>query len=137
MTSGSQVKQLIQAVESMLPAIRETATDVDAQRTLPDWLVHQLVHAGVFRILLGKEHGGLNADPVTTAKVIEAISSAHASVRWVAMILSATPYWVAAYLEDDVGREFFRDDPRVVIGGTPVPHGRAVKTEGGWRLSGQ
>ena len=87
MTADSQSKQLIQAVESMLPAIREAALEVDAQRTLPDWLVHQLADAGVLRMLLGKEHGGLNADPVTTAKVIEAISSANASVGWVAMIL--------------------------------------------------
>ena len=137
MTSGGEAKQLLKTVEGMLPAIREAAADVDAQRTLPEWLVQQLADAGVFRMLLGKEHGGLEADPVTTAKVIEAISSANASVGWVAMILSATPYWVAAYLEEDVGREFFRVDPPVVIGGTLVPHGRALKTDGGWRLTGQ
>ena len=137
MTVGSEAKQLLKTVEGMLPAIREAAADIDAKLTLPEWLVQQLADAGVFRMLLGKEHGGLEVDPVTTTKVIEAISSANASVGWVAMILSATPYWVAAYLGDGVDREFFRVDPPVIIGGTLVPHGRAVKTEGGWRLSGQ
>ena len=137
MTVGSEAKQLLKTVEGMLPAIREAAADIDAKLTLPEWLVQQLADAGVFRMLLGKEHGGLEVDPVTTTKVIEAISSANPSVGWVAMILSATPYWVAAYLEDGVDREFFRVDPPVIIGGTLVPHGRAVKTEGGWRLTGQ
>ena len=137
MIAGSQAKQLLKTVEGMLPAIREAAPEVDAQRTLPEWLVQQLADAGVFRMMLGEEHGGLEVDPVTTAKVIEAISRANASVGWVAMILSVTPFWVAAYLDDGVVREFFQVDPPVLIGGTQVPHGRAVKTEGGWRLSGQ
>jgi alkylation response protein AidB-like acyl-CoA dehydrogenase len=137
MTAGSQAEQLLQTVEELLPAIQEAAPDIDAQRTLPDWLVRQLTDAGVFRMLVGVEHGGLGTDPVTTAKVIEAISRANASVGWVAMILSVTPYWVAACLEDGVDQEFFQVDPPVLIGGTQVPHGRAVKTEGGWRLTGQ
>ncbi len=143
MTVGSQAKQLLQAVEGMLPAIRDAAAEIDAQRTLPEWLVRQMADAGVFRMLLGKEHGGLGADPVTTAKVIETISSANGSVGWIAMIFSVTPFWVAAYLEDAVGREFFRpapsalEKPPVLIGGTQVPHGRAVETGGGWRLTGQ
>lgn len=137
MTAGSQAERLLNAVEELLPAIRAAAPEVDAQRTLPDWLVRQLTDAGVFRMLVGVEHGGLETDPVTTAKVIEAISKANASVGWVAMILSVTPYWVAACLEDGVDREFFQVDLPVLIGGTQVPHGRAVKSEGGWRLTGQ
>ena len=137
MTAGSQVKQLLQTVEGMLPAIRAAAAEIDAQRTLPEWLVRQLADAGVFSMLLGKENGGLERDPVTTAKVIETISSANASVGWIAMIFSIIPYWVAAYLEDGVGREIFRGDTPLLFGGTQVPHGRAVKTDGGWRLTGQ
>ena len=137
MTAGTDAKQLLQTVEGMLPAIREAAADVDAQRTLPEWLIQRFADAGVFRMLLGKEHGGLEADPVTTAKVIEAISCANASAGWVAMILSIVPNWVVTYLEEDVSREFFQVDPPVLFGGTQVPHGRAVKTEGGYSLTGQ
>lgn len=137
MTGGIQIDQLLQSVEGMLPAMRDAAAEIDAQRSLPEWLVREMADAGVFRMLLGKEHGGLEADPVTTAKVIEAISNADASVGWVAMILSVTPYWVGAFLPDDVGKDFFLVDPPVLLGGTQVPHGRAVKTDGGWRLSGQ
>ena len=137
MATGSQAKQLLVDVEGMLPAIREAAADIDAQRRLPEWLVGQLADAGVFRMLAGKEHAGLELDPVTTAKVVEAIANANGSAGWVAMILSITPYWVGAFLEEDVAKGFFQVDPPVLLGGTQVPHGKAVKTDGGWRLTGQ
>lgn len=137
MTVGIQAKDLLQAVEGMAPAIRAAAAEIDAQRTLPEWLVRQMADAGIFRMLLAKAHGGLEGDPVTTAKVIEAISRANASAGWVAMIFSVTPYWVAAFLEDDVSQDIFGVDASVLLGGTQVPHGKAVKTDGGWRLTGQ
>jgi len=141
MAVGSHVNQLQQAVETLLPAIREAAAEIDDQRTLPEWLIQGLADAGVFRMLLGKEQGGLGLNPVTTAGVIETISRANGSAGWVAMILSVTPFWVAAYLEESAVREFFgadsHTDTPVLIGGSQVPHGRAIKTSGGWRLTGQ
>ena len=137
MTAVSQVKQLLQTVEDMLPEIRDAAAEIDAQRTLPKWLVQKMADAGVFRMLLAEEHGGLEAGPVTTSKVIERISSASGSVGWVAMIFSATAHWVAGYLDAGVSREVFPVNSSVTLAGTQVPHGRAVKTEGGWRLTGQ
>ena len=104
MAVGSHVNQLQQAVETLLPAIREAAAEIDDQRTLPEWLIQGLADAGVFRMLLGKEQGGLGLNPVTTAGVIETISRANGSAGWVAMILSVTPFWVAAYLEESAVR---------------------------------
>lgn len=137
MTAVRQADQLLQAVEAMRPAIRDAAAEIDAQRNLPPWLVQQLADAGVFRMLLAEEHGGLEAAPVTAAEVIESLSTANGSVGWVAMILSATPHWVAGYLDADVSRDVFPVGFPVILGGTQVPHGKAVKTEGGWRLTGQ
>ena len=141
MAVGSHFNQLQQAVETLLPTIREAAAEIDDQRTLPEWLVQGLADAGVFQMLLGKEQGGLGLDPVTTAGVIETISKTNGSAGWVAMILSVTPFWVAAYMEESAGRDFFKADSHadrpVLIGGSQVPHGRALKTSGGWRLTGQ
>ena len=36
MAVGSHVNQLQQAVETLLPAIREAAVEIDDQRTLPE-----------------------------------------------------------------------------------------------------
>ena len=141
MAADSPVSQFQQAVEALLPAIREAAAEIDDQRTLPEWLVQGLADAGVFRMLLGKEQGGLGFDPVTTAGVIETISRANGSAGWVAMILSVTPFWVAACIEEGAGKDFFGADANagrpMLVGGSQVPYGRALKTSGGWRLTGQ
>ena len=135
-------QDLLADAEGMLPEIREAADSIDEARRLPDWLAERLADAGFFHLLTGRDHGGMAADPVTAAQVIETLSAASPSVGWVAMILAAASFWTVRITPDEVRREIFADVPPgqiqpTVIAGTLVPHGRAVRAEGGWLLSGQ
>ena len=135
-------QDLLVAAEGMLPEIREAADSIDEARRLPDWLAERLAGAGFFHLLTGREHGGMAADPVTAARVIETLSAASPSVGWVAMILAASSFWTVRITPDEVRREIFAgvspgQIQPTVIAGTLVPHGRAVLAEGGWLLSGQ
>ena len=135
-------QNLLAAAEAMLPEIRAEADGIDAARRLPDWLTERLGDAGFFHLLTDREHGGMAADPVTAAQVIETLSTASPSVGWVTMILATASFWTVRMAPEEVRREIFADvqpgqiQP-TVIAGTLVPHGRAVQTEGGWRVSGQ
>ena len=140
--SMSSSHDLLADAEAMLPEIHAAADEVDEGRRVPDWLAKRLNDAGFFHLLTGREHGGMAADPVTAAKVIETLSTASPSVGWVTMILSTASFWTVRMAPEEVRREIFADvslgqvQPEV-IAGTLVPHGRAVRVEGGWRLSGQ
>ncbi len=133
---------LLAAAEDMLPQIRDAADSIDEARRLPDWLAERLAGSGFFHLLTGWEHGGMEADPVTAARVIETLSTASPSVGWVTMILATASFWTVRMTPDEVRQEIFADvapgeiQP-TVIAGTLVPHGRAVRAEGGWRVSGQ
>ena len=133
---------LLAGAEAMLPEIRALADDIDSARRLPDALAERLAGAGFFHLLTGREHGGLAADPVTAARVIETLSTASPSVGWVTMILATASFWTVRMVPEEVRREIFADvspgeiQP-AVIAGTLVPYGRAVRAEGGWRVSGQ
>ena len=133
---------LLAAAEAMLPEIRALADDIDSARRLPDALAERLAGAGFFHLLTGREHGGMAADPVTAARVIETLSTASPSVGWVTMILATASFWTVRMVPEEARREIFADvspgeiQP-AVIAGTLVPHGRAVRAEGGWRVSGQ
>ena len=128
--------------EGMLPEIRAAADAIDEARRVPDWLADKLAAAGFFHLLTGPEHGGLGADPVTAARAIERLSTASPSVAWVTMIIATASFWTVRVVPGEVRREIFADvapgeiQP-TVIAGTLVPHGRAVRADGGWRLSGQ
>ena len=133
---------LLAAAGGMLPEIRAAADAIDEARRVPDWLADRLAAAGFFHLLTGREHGGLAADPVTAAKVIEALSTASPSVGWVTMILATASFWTVRMVPDEVRREIFAEVPPgevqpAVIAGTLVPHGKALRADGGWRLSGQ
>ena len=130
-------QDLTAAALAMLPEVRAAAPEADALRRLPDALATRLEQAGFFRMTLGRESGGLGADPATAAQVVETLSTASPSAGWVVMIIASSLFWVARVLHEEARDEVFPAGPAANIAGTVVPHGRALRVPGGWRVSGQ
>ena len=128
---------LIGSALSLLPEIRGMADEIDDARQLQDRLVAKLADAGFFRMLLDRELGGLEADPLTAAQAVETLSTVSPSVGWVVMIVASTNFWTARVLPDEAIREIFTPGVSVNVVGNLVPHGQALKVDGGWRVSGQ
>ena len=128
---------LIDSAHSLLPDIQGMVEEIDDARRLPDRLVDRLADAGFFRMMVGRELGGLEADPLTAAQVVETLSAASPSVGWVAMIVASTNFWTARVLPDEAVTEVFAPGAPVNVVGNLVPHGQAVRVDGGWRVSGQ
>ena len=129
--------QLIDSAAAILPELRERFAEFDEARRLPGDLTRRLSGLGFFRMMLGRELGGLEADSATAARVVEDLSTASPSVGWVVMIIASTNFWSARVLPEDALSEVFAPGAPVNVAGTLVPHGRAVKADGGWRLSGR
>ena len=136
-SNDGQREALIHSARSLLPEIRGMADEIDDARQLPDRLVGRLTDAGFFRMTLDRELGGLEADPLTAAQVVETLSGVSPSVGWVVMIIASTNFWAARTLPDEAVREVFTPGAPVNVTGNLVPHGRAIKADGGWRVSGQ
>ena len=135
-------RDLLASAEALLPDIRAAADSIDAGRRVPDWLAERLAAASFFHLLTGREHGGAAAGSATAAKVIETLSTASPSVGWVTMIIATASFWTVRIVPEEVRREIFAqvspgEVQPTVIAGTLVPHGKAVRVDGGWRLSGQ
>ncbi len=139
---ASPSRDLPARAEGLLPEIRAAADSIDEARRLPGWMAERLAGAGFFHLLTGRDHGGLEADPVTAAKVVETLSTASPSAGWVTMILATASFWTVRRVPEKVRKEIFAqvspgEIQPTVIAGTLVPHGRAVRVEGGWRVTGQ
>ena len=133
---------LLSKIDEMLPEIHEAVDDIDEMRRLSQWLADRLASAGLFHLLTDVGHGGLGTDPVTAVKVIERLSAVSPSVGWVSMILSSASFWIIRAAPNEVRRKIFAgtthgEIQHSVIAGTLVPHGKAVKVDGGWLLNGQ
>ena len=90
-------------------------------------MVGKLADAGFFRMMVGRELGGLEVDPLTAAQVVETLSKASPSVGWVVMIVASTNFWAARTLQDEAVRDVFMPGTPVNVTGNLVPHGQACK----------
>jgi alkylation response protein AidB-like acyl-CoA dehydrogenase len=123
------------AARTLKPAIRARASEIERARRLPADLAAQLASAGLFRLGIPREIGGLEVDPATLFGVIETIGEADASVGWCVMI-GATSGVTAAYLPTAVAREIF-GALDAIAGGVFAPMGRAVEDGDSYVLNGK
>jgi alkylation response protein AidB-like acyl-CoA dehydrogenase len=94
-----------------------------------------LAGAGFFRMAVPRSLGGLEADPVTMARVVEELSAADGSVGW-CVSLAYQLGGTLAFLPERAAREIF-SSPETVLAGVARPIGRAVPVEGGYRVTGR
>lgn len=123
------------ALEELVPAIRQRRDEIERARRLPPDLVADLAATGVFRMCLPEALGGLEADPDRQVRVVESMARVDGSVGWCVMIAMGSPF-LAGWLPDDGAAEIY-GDPHVVTGGVTMPTGMAVPEDGGFRLTGR
>ena len=117
------------------PVIREHAAALE-DRGIPPRLVDALHDAGVFRAMLPREVGGLEAEPAQWLTLIEELSRVNASVGWLAFINSGVGL---TFLDPERFERFrVRGGGRLILAmSLGRLGGKAVKVEGGYRISGR
>jgi alkylation response protein AidB-like acyl-CoA dehydrogenase len=121
----------------MLPRIQAVAEEIEQHRALPAALIQELAEAGFFIMGVARAMGGPEVDCITATRVIETLSMADGATGWVTMIAATASFWATAFLTDAVACPLFAPARQVIMVGGTIPHGRAVQTAGGYRLSGQ
>ena len=126
---------LVDVARSLEPLIREHA-EVIEQARMPAPLVDALHDAGVFRAMLPHELGGLEAEPVEWLRLIEELSRINASVGWNAFIQSGIGL---TFLDPETFERFReRGGGRLILAmNLGRMAGKAVKVDGGYRVSGR
>jgi indole-3-acetate monooxygenase len=130
---------LVAAARALGPAIEAAADGIERQRHLPDELVGALFQAGLFTMLLPASLGGAEVDIPTFARAVEALARADASVAWCVGQANGLAAYMA-YLDPSVAREVFAPARRTILANGPGEGnrpGRAVRTDGGYQVSGR
>jgi indole-3-acetate monooxygenase len=130
-------QELREAARALAPDLRAAADEIDRERRLPRGLMDRMVDAGLVRMLLPRDLGGWQLDPLTAVELVEAVAAANGSAGWVLMVTATYGHWAGAGLPRLVGEQVFGADPRAVMAGSTVPIGRAERVDGGYRLSGR
>ena len=128
-------EDVLAAVQSMEPLIRNTRDQMETERRMPMPLVRAMMEAGVFRMAVPRAYGGGELDPITQVRVVEELSRMEGSVGWLAMI-GAAGGPMAAFLDPSVAERLFGPVDSVFAGQLRPPQ-HAEVVEGGFRVSGR
>ncbi|HKX09304.1 MAG TPA: acyl-CoA dehydrogenase family protein [Stellaceae bacterium] len=126
---------IAERVQALLPDIAAHTKETERERRIAAPLVAKMLDAGLFRMLLPRPFNGLETDPLTFTAAIEAIAKADASTAW-SLCQTSVCAMIAAYLPADAAMEIFGGDPKAVLAWGAGPAGRAVASEGGYRVTG-
>jgi alkylation response protein AidB-like acyl-CoA dehydrogenase len=125
----------IARARALIPLLQQAAPRIDAARELPSDVLDAMFAAGMFRLLVPHSCGGAELEPAAYVQCVEAIAMGDASAAW-CMNQGAVSMMSAAYMGLDAAREAF-GGVRDVLAWGYGPNGKAMRVEGGWRLTGK
>ena len=132
---GLDAARLIQAAHDLGPTILALRDDIDRERRLPGPLVEALRDGGFFSLWLAKEFGGPELNLPDFVRVVEALAQYDGSVAW--CVSNAGTYSIfSGFLPSSTAHRMFVEE-RAAVAGSLVPSGKAVISDGGFRVSGR
>lgn len=118
------------------PLLREAAPKIEALGQLTPAVVNALHDHGLYRTLLPRQLNGHGIGLETFVKLMETLAAADASTAWCVGQASGCSM-AAAYVEPEIAREIWGDDPRGVLAWGFQLDGRAKVVPGGYRVTGK
>lgn len=98
--------------------------------------VNALREAGYYRLFLPKSLGGIEADPVTTAQVVEEISRHNVAAGWSLMVANTAHWWCCRLHEKGV-EQIYQNGPDTFLAGAFHPPMKATPVDGGYVINGR
>lgn len=127
---------VLDGVRDLLPTFRAHADEGEKLRQVPEASVKALEETGFFRLLQPKRFDGFEADPVDFFTAVKEIASADGSTGWISSVLGVHP-WQVALFPDEAQQAVWGSDTTTRLSSSYAPTGKAVLTEGGYKLSGR
>ena len=124
-------------MQRLLPLIDEHGAEGDRRRELTPEVVNALVEEDMLRLLLPRSIGGQEIDLLEFCKVCELAGSADGSTGWFVAQSNVTTSTSAAALSRDVAAEMFGGPLTGAAWGPPHGNSRAIRVDGGYRLTGE
>ncbi len=127
---------MLSRARALAPIIREQAEAAERDRRLARPVFEALRDAGLFRLFTPRSLGGLEADPVTVARVTEEIALADSAAGWALQAGNTSAWWAGHYPSEGVA-ELFADGPDLLMAASFSPPQRAEPVAGGYQITGR
>jgi len=128
---------VLDAAAALRAIARSYQDQTERELRIPPPLVEQIKAAGLYRLVVPRALGGLEADAMTYLRAAELLAEGDGSVGW-NIGNSAIGQLIALGLPDAGVEEIFNDGPDTIVAGTAVAGGGiATPVEGGYLVSGR
>lgn len=130
------VQDVTEAVDALAAGLRSRSAEIEQARRLPADIVAALRAAGVFRLWVPRELGGIEAGPTAVINLLETLAAADGSTGWCSATGLASNC-AGAFLSEAGARELYPTG-RELAGGALMPGGRAVpQPDGSFLVTGR
>ena len=136
MATSVTVDALLDRVQDMAPMLRAHSAEAEAQRRLSQPVVDAMLQAGLYSMARPRAFGGLEVDPLTMFRVVEAVGRQDSAAAW-NLSLSLSGHLFLAWFPDEGAAEILHSHPQMIFAGSFTPGRQAVPVDGGYRLRGQ
>ena len=127
---------LLARARALEPIIRQHAETTERERRLARPVFEALREAGLFRMFTPRALGGLEADPVTVARVTEQIARFDSAAGWALQAGNTGAWWSGHFPAEGVA-DLFADGPDLLMAASFSPPHRAEAVAGGYRFTGR
>ena len=129
-------KNALQVATELRPSICQNITEEESQGRISAPVANALKKAGFYKLFLPRSLGGLEADPLTVAKVVEEVAKHNTAAGWSLMVANTTIF-MGGHLPEKGIEEIFLDDPESFIAGSVHPPMRATRVKEGYLINGR
>ena len=123
-------------VHEIGPMLNAQVDYEEANRRISQSSLNALREAGLLRLFLPQSLGGIEAEPLTVAKAVEAVSRHNAAAGWTMMVANVSSWWCAR-LSDQGVEEVYADGADTFMAGAFHPPMKATPVKGGYRINGR
>ncbi len=129
-------QELLQKAQATGKEIQQYENEERQNRRLSRPTFDALKNAGFLRMYLPQSLGGLEADPVTVAKIIEETALHNTAAGWALMVANATSWWCGR-LPEKAMDEILDGDPDTIVASAFHPPKAALRSDGGFIINGR
>ena len=108
----------------------------EKQRRLSEPVIRALRENGLHQLFMPKSLEGLEADPLTVAKLVEEVSKYNAAAGWSMMVANVSTWWCARLPEKGI-EEIYETGTDTMLAGAFHPPMMATPVKGGFLISGR
>ena len=131
-----KAETLLEKVRQIGPLLGQDINGEEKNRRISSQTISLLRKNQLHKLYLPKSLGGLELDPVSVARLIEAVSTYNTAAGWSMMVANTSIWWCWRLSEEGIKRIFSKADD-VLIAGAFHPPMAATRENGGFRINGR